>query len=74
MLQLDVILIHMHGLLEKKLVSFSTAFESSKISDPRLKVSKMSTDSIFALEELVSFLVNKETNKLHDWFTDSLRS
>jgi len=49
-------------LSKKELVSFSTAFESSKISDPRLKVSKMSTDSIFALEELVSFLVNKETN------------
>ncbi|KAG5111211.1 hypothetical protein JHK82_040434 [Glycine max] len=39
-------------LSKEELVSFSTAFESSKISDPRLKVSKMSTDSIFALEEL----------------------
>ena len=42
--------------------SFSTASESSRVSDSRLEVSKRSTDSISALKELVSFLIIRETN------------
>ncbi|RZB63516.1 RNA polymerase II C-terminal domain phosphatase-like 1 isoform X1 [Glycine soja] len=38
-------------LLPKESVSFSTSSDSSRVSDPRLEVSKRSTDSISALKE-----------------------
>jgi len=44
-------------LLPKESVSFSTSSDSSRVSDPRLEVSKRSTDSISALKEFVSLLI-----------------